>query len=417
MRAAPATLDTATPDAAPLASLVFEPLVRLDASGAPHPCLAISWQHDATAKRWQFNLRPGVKFHDGFALVPAAVVASLRSVLAGAVIGAAGDTITIRAERPGPGLLLELAHNGLVFARDAEGALVGTGPFRLASWEPGRRATLAASADYWGGRAFVDAIELQMGRGLREQLVDLEIGKTDIAELGPAELRRAAEHGRAVWSSAPLHLIALVFAPGHAADPRLREALALSIDRAAMHSVLLQKQGEITAALLPQWLSGYAFAFPTAPDPARARGLTAELPASARVLALSYDPAIPAGRAICERVAVNARDAGLTVQVAPQNAKADLNLVEVRLPSLNAVRALVDIGPSIGLEALQPVGPTPEALYESERRLLEDFRAIPLFQLPDLYGAAGRVHVFQPPAITRMGDWRFENIWLSGAAP
>jgi len=417
MRATPASLDPASPDAAPLASLVFEPLVRLDASGAPQPCLAISWQHDAAAKRWQFNLRPGVKFHDGFGMVPAAVVASLQPVLTGVTIAAAGDAITIRADHPEPGLLLELAHNGLVFAHDAEGALMGTGPFRVTSWEPRRRATLVANADYWGGRAFLDAIEVQMGRGLREQLVDLEIGKTDIAEVGPAELRRASEHGREVWSSAPVHLIALVFAPGRAADPRLREALALSIDRAAMHSVLLQKQGEITAALLPQWLSGYAFAFPAVPNLGRARALTAELPASARTLALSYDPAIPGGRAIGERVAVNARDAGLTVQVVPQNAQSDLALVEVRVHSLDAARALVNIAPSIGMEALRPVGPAPEALYESERRLLEDFRAIPLFQLPDLYGAAGRVHVFQPPAITRMGDWRFENLWLSGTAP
>jgi len=417
MRATPATLDPATPDAAPLASLVFEPLVRLDASGAPQPCLAISWQHDAAGKRWQFNLRPGVKFHDGFGMVPAAVVASLQAALTGVTIAAAGDAITIRADHPEPFLLLELAHNGLVFAHDADGGLVGTGPFRVTSWEPGRRATLAANTDYWGGRAFVDALEVQMGRGLREQLVDLEIGKTDIAEIAPNASRRATDRGRALWQSAPVNLIALVFAPGRAADPRLREALALSIDRAAMHSVLLQKQGEITAALLPQWLSGYAFAFPAAPNLARARALTAELPASARTLALSYDPAIPGGRAIGERVAVNARDAGLTVQVSPQNPQADLGLVEVRVPSLDAARALVNIAPSISLEVFQPVGFTPEALYESERRLLEDFRAIPLFQLPDLYGAASRVRVFQPPPVTRMGDWRFENIWLSGTAP
>jgi hypothetical protein len=56
------------------------------------------------------------------------------------------------------------------------------------------------------------------------------------------------------------------------------------------------------------------------------------------------------------------------------------------------------------------------ALYESERKLLEGFRAIPLFQLPILY-AASRVRVYAPPPITRLGDWRFENVWLSGTAP
>ena len=42
----------------------------------------------------------------------------------------------------------------------------------------------------------------------------------------------------------------------------MREAVALSIDRTAIHNVLLQKQGEISGALLPRWLSGYAFLFP-----------------------------------------------------------------------------------------------------------------------------------------------------------
>src|SRR5260370_37669292 len=44
-----------------LASLVFDRLVRFDDHGAPQPSLAISWQHDAGAKRWQFHLREGVK--------------------------------------------------------------------------------------------------------------------------------------------------------------------------------------------------------------------------------------------------------------------------------------------------------------------------------------------------------------------
>jgi peptide/nickel transport system substrate-binding protein len=414
MRAAPASLDPSAPDAAPLAALVFEPLVRLDADGTPQPCLAVSWQHDASAKRWQFNLRPAVQFHDGFPLVAGAVVASLQPALPGVAVSAAGDAVILRADRPMPGLLLDLAHNGLVFAHNAAGALVGTGPFRLTSWEPGRRAALAAYDGYWGGRPFLDSIEVQMGRPLRDQFLDLEIGKTDVAEFGPAELRRASERGRTVWSSAPIDLVALAFA--RAPDLRQRQALALAIDRAAMHNVLLQKQGDAAAALLPQWLSGYAFAFPTAPDVPRARALAAALPPGARTLALSYDPAMPAARSLAERVAVNARDAGLTVQVAPQNPRADVRLVQIRLPSPDSARALAAVAAALGLESPPPAA-TPEALYESERRLLETYRAIPLFHLPELYAAANRVRVFTPPAIGRLGAWRFENVWISEAAP
>jgi peptide/nickel transport system substrate-binding protein len=425
MHAAPAALDPAAADATPFRSLVFETLVRIDAAaaaGAPQPCLAVSWQHDPTAKRWQFNLRPGVKFHDGSPLTAAAVAASLQAALPGVTITATGDAVTVRASHPLPDLPLDLAHNGLVFAHNAEGGVLGTGPFRLTAFEPGRRATFAANEDYWGGRPFLDSIDVQLGRGLRDQLADLELGKADVVEVGPNDLRRASDHGRTVWSSAAVSLIALAFVPGAPSSvdaPRLREALALSIDRAAMHTVLLQKQGEVSAALLPQWISGYAFAFPTTPDLPRARALANALPPAARTLALTYDPSMRTARSLAERVAVNARDAGLAVQVSPQNPRADVRLVEVRLASLDPERALAGLAAALGLQsqaALAASPASPAALYESERKLLDGFRAIPLFQLPVLYGAASRVRVCAPP-ITPLGDWRFDNVWLSGTAP
>ncbi len=412
MHAAPVGLDS---QAAPLASLVFEPLVRLGASGTPQPWLAVSWQHDASAKRWQFNLRPGVKFHDGFLLVSAAVAASLQQALPDATITGAADSVTLRAAHPMPDLLLDLAHNGLVFAHNADGGLVGTGPFRVTSWRAGR-GTLAANDDYWGGRPYLDSIEIQMGRAPRDQLMDLEIGKADVIEVRPADLRRAADYGRAVWSSAPVRAMALVFAPGRAEDSRLRQALALSIDRAAMQSVLLQKQGEVTAALLPQWLSGYAFTFAAAADVGRARALATSLPPPARTLTLSYDPAVTAGRALAERVAVNARDAGLMVAVSPQNVGADVRLTEIRIESLEEGRALAGIATALGLEPFAPSS-TPEALYAAEHKLLESCRIIPLVHLPDSYGVARRVRSMSSSPLSRIGDWLFEDMWLSGDGP
>jgi peptide/nickel transport system substrate-binding protein len=408
MRASPAALDPAAPDAAPLASLVFETLVRLDEAGAPQPCLALSWQHDPTARRWQFTLRPGVKLHDGSPLAAAAVVASLQAALPAVTIAAAGDAVvTLRASHPLPDLPLDLAYTGWL----------PTGPFRPTAFEPGNRAAFAANADYWGGRPFLDAIDVRLGRGLRDQLADLELGKADVVELAPADLRRAAERGRVVWSSAAVDLIALAFAPSP--DPRLREALASSIDRATMHTMLLQKQGDVTAALLPQWISGYAFAFPTAPDLPHARELANALPPAARTLTLAYDPAMRAARSLAERVAVNARDAGLTVQVSAGNPRADVRLVEVRLRSLDPRQALAGLAAALGLPApaALPGAASPAALYESERNLLAGFRAIPLFQLPLLYGASSRVRVYAPPPVARLGDWLFDNVWLSGTAP
>ncbi len=42
--------------------------------------------------------------------------------------------------------------------------VVGAGPFRLAEWEPGKHALLAVNSDFARGKAFLDSIEIEMGR-------------------------------------------------------------------------------------------------------------------------------------------------------------------------------------------------------------------------------------------------------------
>src|SRR5206468_1910287 len=87
-----------------------------------------------------------------------------------------------------------------------------------------------------------DTLEIEMGRSSRERLIDLELDKADLAELGPAEARRAQQEGRRVWTSAPVELLALQFnlSRPETRERRLREAIARSIDRATIQKVLLQ---------------------------------------------------------------------------------------------------------------------------------------------------------------------------------
>ncbi len=282
--------------------------------------------------------------------------------------------------------------------------------FAITSWEAGRRAVYSADENAPGGRPFLDTVEIRMARPLRDQSVDLELGKTDVVELGPGDLRRQPA-GRKVWLSAPVRLVALVFAP-RVEDARIREALALAVDRAAIHNVLLQRQGKVSAALLPQWLSGYAFLFPAEADIVRARTLLAGIPAAVRAVSLGVEDA--AARPIAERIALNARDAGLAVSVVPQAAGADARLVEVRISSSDPALALAGIAVSLGLPE-PPRAASPEALYAAERALLEGFRVIPLFHLPDAYGVNPRVK--GRPGITPLGEWRFENLWVEGGRP
>jgi len=281
--------------------------------------------------------------------------------------------------------------------------------FTITRWEAGRIAVYSANDNASGGRPYLDTVEIQMARPLREQAIDLELGKADVVELGVNEPRRTAA-GRKTWTSAPVRLMALVFGP-RVTDERIREALALAVDRAAIHNVLLQRQGEISGALLPQWISGYAFLFPTGVEMNRARSLVAASPASARAFSFGFEDA--GLRQIAERVVLNARDAGLTLAVSASG-NSDVKLVEIRIGSDEPWRALGGVAAALGLP--EPArGDSPEALLAAERGLLTGFRVIPLFHLPESYGVGARVR--GGPGITPLGAWRFGDLWVEGSRP
>ena len=282
--------------------------------------------------------------------------------------------------------------------------------FTITRWEGGHRAAFAADENAAGGRPFLDSVEIDMARGPREQMADLNLGRADIVQLGLGELPRL-QNGRRLWTSAPVRVVALVFQP-RVDDPRLREALAFSIDRDAIHRVLLQRQGEISGALLPQWLSGFAFLFPSTADLNRARSLSGGVAAPARALTLAVDD--PALRSIADRIVLNARDAGLSLSIVPSGAPADVKLVEARITSSEPARALASVAAALGLPE-PPRSETPESLYFAERSLLEGFRVIPLFHLPDVYLVGPRVK--GPPGITPLGEWHFANLWLESPRP
>ncbi|MGH9662091.1 MAG: ABC transporter substrate-binding protein [Bryobacteraceae bacterium] len=383
MRDWTSSLDPAEADASParerLSALAFDSLGRLDGRGAPQPSLAVAWERDA--RHWRFRLRSGVRFHDGTPLTAPLVATALESLGA----GVAGDVVLVPAGRP----IADVARRPVV-RRVADGSLTGTGPFRVTQWEAGRRAVFAAFDEYWGGRPFLDTIEVAMGRSTRDQFVDLELDKADVVELGAAESRRA----RRTWTSPPVELIAVVFAsPG----TRVREALALALDRASMHGVLLQKQGVVSGGLLPQWLSGYAHLFPVAQDLESARAMRAAQP-----LQLAFDPLDTLARSIAQRIAVNAREAGIVVR-SPATGTPDARLARVRIASTEASAALAEIAAALDLPA--PAAATSaEALYAAERVLLGEHRVIPLFHLPQTFGLSPRV---------RNWSWALDEVWLA----
>jgi hypothetical protein len=312
--------------------------------------------------------------------------------------------------------------------RDADGTFRGAGAFHVTAFEAEKRAVLAATEDYRLGRPFVDSIEITMGRAARERIVDLELNKTDFAEIPAEDARRAAERGVRVSRSKPDGLLAVVFLGGAEAkrtrpvDARVRHAIALSIDRAAIVNFILQKEGEPAGGLLPQWSSGTAFLFSTSGDAVHAKELSAQIVPAPKIV-LGYDFGDSLEQAVAERIAVNAREAGIrltaqAVRPAVENA-ADARLVRLRMQSTRPALALEDFMDALGamakIEATAlPEPASPEDIYNRERAIVSSYRVVPLVWLPRVYGLSARVRDWTPPGAGEF--WPLADVWLDGPA-
>jgi len=397
-----------------LSSLMFDALVTLDEQGRPEPALASSWQAEPSNQRWRFFLRPGVTFQDGVSVTPDAVAVSLRRTNPTWKVFSEGEAVVIERDSPAPDLPAELTlpRNSIV-KRDS-GKISGTGPFAVSQWDPGRKLVLAARDDYWGGRAFLDGIEIEMGKNLREQMISLDLGKAQVIEIAPEQAHRAMAEGRHIENSAPVELIALVFSRDSQSpeDARQRQAFALSIDRELLNTVVLQGGGEPAGALLPNWLTGYGFLFPASIDLALARQVRSEIPHTT-AWTLGFDSADPTARVIAERIVLNARDAGLGVQITSASV-ADLRLVRVPVVSLDAQTALSDQAMRLGFPQLTLASSSVDDLYGAENKLLQPQRVIPLLHLRTAYGVSNTVRNWRTP---RDGSWGLPNVWLAAEKP
>lgn len=424
MQSAPATLDLpANPvpsdywEAARTLSLIGDTLVTLDAQARPQPALAITWQSDPGVRRWQFRLRHGVKFHDGTAASSPAVAQILGALHPNWSVHSSADSISIESETPMPSLPAELAlPRNLLLKRNANHWPIGTGAFVVADWQPGKLLKLAANEENWAGRPFVDAVEIEFAKSLRDQAIALELDKTDIIEVAP-QATTLQRHSTASTSSSsfPVELLALVLSSNSKTqDPRLREALALAIDRKPIQSVLLKGAGEPAASLLPNWMTGYSAVFSTVANPQRARLVLADSRQSP--LNLSYDPRDPQSQLIAERIALNAREVGITIQVSLSGTE-DIRLVRAVLPSPDPATSLAEVARQLGLSP--PAFPATrgnslDELYRAESSLLDGYNVIPLFHLPVASAANARLRAWEPG---QLGLWTgpgrsLADVWL-----
>ena len=413
-----------------VARLMFDTLVITDESGRIQPSLATSWQalpgNQPGSQRWQFRIRGGVKFNDGTGLTAEIAAAALRTANPSWNVSVSldGNSIVIEHGSSDADLLEELAlPRNSIAKRSSGNTPSGTGPFHMVDWQPGKKLTLAAEEDCWRGRPFLDTIEIEMGKTFRDQMTALELSKADLVEVAPEQARRISQNqvsgnsvlrGRRVANSAPLELLALVFARDAASQDEklLREALALSVERGSIKNVLLQGAGQPAASILPNWMSGYGFLFPTDPDLPRARQMCGQV-RTVPTWTVGYDGSDPGARLMAERIALNAKDAGLSLQpTSSSTPSVDLRLVRIPLVSPEPWIALRNVARLVGAPAKES-GPV-EDLHASELAVLATRRLIPLFHLPVSYAASANLNHW---AVRADGSWDIGNAWLGMGRP
>ncbi|MEJ5022644.1 ABC transporter substrate-binding protein [Ochrobactrum vermis] len=154
-------------------------LVQTDPkTGAALPNLAESWVSSPDSQTWTFKIRKNVKFHDGSLLTAEDAAQTLRrhsdkKSRSGALgflsslenISVKDGDLVLKLNEPNIDLPLILNAYHLVVQPgggiDNPAAGIGTGPYRIASFQPGVRVLLERNKDGWrDDRGYVDSVEL-----------------------------------------------------------------------------------------------------------------------------------------------------------------------------------------------------------------------------------------------------------------
>jgi len=172
----------------------------------------------------------------------------------------------------------------------------------------------------------------------------------------------------------------------------------------------LQGTGQAAGSLLPTWMTGYGFVFSAAADLPKARQLRAQV-GSVPNWKLGYDGSDLIARLLAERIALNAKDAGLSLQPSSSGG-ADVRLVRVPLASADPWVAFDELTTQVGLPPTNINGGSIEELYAAEQAALATQRVIPLFHVPATHAAEPRLRNWKLGAD---GSLNLADAWLEPA--
>jgi ABC-type transport system substrate-binding protein len=279
---------------------VFETLTR-DLGGARVvPWLASEVRPENGLTRFRFRLRPGVRFHDGRTLTardvrfsleralqsPEGLCRALLSDIRGAkrlIDGEVGALegvrivspleLTIDLEKPISFFPVLLSFPGAAVVPEGTGVLgeswrkgcVGTGPFRVASFEPGRLLSLQKNPDYWReGYPKSEALVFRFGMSPEEIKREFLAGQLSIAsDLLPADVEglRHDPRFRSSYRETPglvTYYVGFNTHRGALADARLRRTIADGIDFAGIVARTLPRLALAATGLIPPGLPGHS---------------------------------------------------------------------------------------------------------------------------------------------------------------
>jgi peptide/nickel transport system substrate-binding protein len=293
LAADPTTLDPLFmhPDAslaeAQVARLVYEPFVDLDAAGAPVPVLLTripsreNGDLAADGRTIVYHLRPRLRWSDGAPLTSADVLYTLRQILdpknpvrshegydlIDRVRAPDAQTVVLHLRRAwAPAVLTYFSYGtSTLVVIPAHVPLqqlpaVGDGPYDFVSWQRGNVLTYRANARYWRGRPQIERVDVRIATDPSTNLLMLQSGALDWNLIAPAQRPLATRDPHVRLYSTPTAVVAaLVFNVRHAPldDPRVRRAIAMSIDRAAISAKITLGAYPVTNQLQPQFSWAY----------------------------------------------------------------------------------------------------------------------------------------------------------------
>jgi peptide/nickel transport system substrate-binding protein len=248
----------------------FEFLVTLGDDGGIAPGLAESWEPNETGDVWTFNLRAGVKWHDGTDFTSADVAATMDRLVEAGNSGLAGviEAGAVDATDPLVAVFTLAAPNGnlpaLVSCFNAQtcitpaafetGTLLdaapnGTGPWKLDSFDAATGCTFVRNEEWWGGTTPLDSTEFLFFEDLGTMLTAMQGQAVDalvqFSVIGGDALLNSPDFNVLEIESATHRQIWMRCDTGQFADKRVRQALALTFDREQMLQTLFRGRANL----------------------------------------------------------------------------------------------------------------------------------------------------------------------------